>query len=102
SGDRTAEYQNFTLTLTGTPGAALFDYSAQNRPPLSPWKASGKWSFGQSVETQIIRDAGTTDELQMTYVVSDNSLQVTFTFNGTGYPGRVGVVTGNWTFNFVP
>jgi len=103
TGDRTAEYANFVLTLTGTPGAASFDYSTQGRPALSPWKASGKWSFGQSVETQIIRDPGTADELQMTYVVNENSLQVTFTFNGAGYTNpRVGVIPGNWVFNFVP
>lgn len=95
------DYTGFKLTISGTPGATSFDYSTQGRPALSPWKSSGKWSFGQSVETQIIRDPGTADELQMTYVVTDTSLQLTFTFNGNGYSNpRVGVVRGQWVFNF--
>jgi len=102
------DYPGFKLTISGTAGATSFDYSTQGRPALSPWKSSGKWSFGQSVETQIIRDPSppppappNPDELQMTYVVTDTSLQLTFTFNGNGYTNpRVGVVKGNWVFNF--
>lgn len=93
------DYPGFKLTISGTAGATSFDYSTQGRPTLSPWKSSGKWSFGQSVETQIIRDPGTADELQMTYVVTDNSLQLTFTYNGNGF-NRVEVVKGQWVFNF--
>jgi|NOAtaT_7_FD_contig_51_2526972_length_517_multi_8_in_0_out_0_1 hypothetical protein len=93
------DYTGFKLTISGTAGATSFDYSTQGRPALSPWKSSGKWSFGQSVETQIIRDPGTADELQMTYVVTDNSLQLTFTYNGNGF-SRVGVVKGQWVFTF--
>lgn len=93
------DYTGFKLTISGTPGAASFDYSTQGRPALSPWKSSGKWSFGQSVETQIIRDPGTADELQMTYIVTANSLQLTFTYNGNGF-SRAGVVKGQWVFNF--
>lgn len=101
--DRTTNYPNFTLALSGTPGATSYSYSTPVRPTLkSPWPNGGSWVFGQSVETQIIRDAGSPDELQMTYVVSDNSLQLTFRFNGDGYNPRVGQVGGNWVFNFVP
>jgi hypothetical protein len=101
------DYTGFKLTMSGTAGAASFSYSTQGRPALSPWLANGSWVFGQSVETQIVLDkcSPTTPpqnckEQQMTYVVTDTSLQLTFTYNGAGEPGRVGVVKGQWVYNF--
>lgn len=98
--DKISDYTNFTLTLTGTKGNTSFGYSTTNRPSLSPWKASGSWEFGSAVETQIIRDKGTPDELAMTYAVTETTLSITFTFNGDGYPARTGVVKGQWNFKF--
>jgi hypothetical protein len=99
--DRTAEYTatSFQLLLSGTKGNTSFGYSATGRPSLSPWKSSGSWEFGAAPETQMIRDKGTADELAMTYAVTETTLQITFSFNGSGY-SRTGVVKGQWVFNF--
>jgi hypothetical protein len=97
--DKTTDYTNFQLTLNGTKGTTSFGYSTAGRPALSPWKSGGNWEFGTAVETQIIRDKGTADELQMTYAVTETTLQITFTFSGTGYASRTGVVKGQWIYN---
>jgi hypothetical protein len=93
-------YKDFQLTFSGTKGTPPFDYSTSGRPSLSPWPASGKWDFGTAVETQMIRDKGTADELAITYAVTESTLTITFNFTGTGYSARTGVVSGDWVFNF--
>jgi hypothetical protein len=98
--DKTADYPNFQVTLSGTKGTPPFDYSTSGRPSLSPWPASGKWDFGTAVETQIIRDKGTADELSIEYVVTESTLTISFNFTGAGYNARTGVVSGDWVFNF--
>lgn len=98
--DKTADYTSFQLTVSGTKGTPPFDYSTSGRPSLSPWKSSGKWDFGTAVETQIIRDKGTADELAMTYAVTESTLTISFNFSGTGYAARTGVVSGDWVFTF--
>lgn len=93
---------NFTLTISGTKGAASFDYSVAGRPALSVWKASGKWTFGADVSTQLVRDPDiATDKLDMTYSVTDSQLQIQFTFpkNKSGYT-RTDQVEGDWVFTF--
>jgi hypothetical protein len=97
--DKTSDYSSFQLVFSGTKGNTVFGYSTSSRPPLSPWKASGSWEYGAAVETQLIRDKGTADELPMTYAVTETTLQITFTFNGSGYTSRTGVVKGQWVFN---
>jgi len=91
------DYTNFKLTLTGTAGAETFNYSTAGRPPLSPWPSSGKWIFGGSVESMVVRDPGTGDELAVAYAVTDDELQITFNFSKTGY-SRTKKVTGEWVF----
>lgn len=96
-----AGYDNFVLTISGTAGSPTFGYSVTGRPTtLSPWLSSGQWKFGASPETQIVRDPDTGDELNMTYSVTDTQLQITFTFTGDGYPGRISNVKGQWVFTF--
>ncbi len=94
-------YNNtFTLTISGTKGATSFDYAVAGRPPLSAWKAGGKWSFGADAATQIVRDPDVTaDKLDMTYSVTDNTLQVQFNYQGTGFT-RADQLKGNWVFTF--
>ena len=98
--DKTADYTGFQLTLSGTKGTPPFKYATSGRPSLSPWPASGKWDFGAAPETQMIRDKGTADELAITYAVTESTLTVSFTFNGTGYAARTGVVKGAWIYTF--
>lgn len=98
--DKTADFTGFQLTFSGTKGSPPFNYATSGRPSLSPWPASGKWDFGAAPETQMIRDKGTADELAMTYAVTETTLTISFTFNGTGYAARTGVVTGAWIYTF--
>ena len=100
--DRTAEYAatNFQLVLTGTKGNTSFGYTTSGRPSLSPWKSSGSWEFGSDPVTQMIRDKGTTDELAMTYAVTESTLDITFNFQKDGYSARTGLVKGTWIFKF--
>jgi len=97
--DKLADYTAFQLVLSGTKGNTSFGYSTSGRPALSPWKSSGSWEFGASPETQMIRDKGTADELAMTYAVTETTLSISFSFNGSGY-SRTGVVKGQWVYTF--
>lgn len=92
-------YANFTLTLSGTVGATSFGYATTGRPALSAWLSSGNWTFDTNLLIGMIRDQGTSDELKMTYVVTETTLQITFTFTGSGY-GRVESVKGQWVMTF--
>ncbi len=98
---RTDDYPGFQLTFSGTKGTYPFDYATSNRPFPSPWKALGKIDFGASPETQLIRDKGAVaDELAMTYVVTETTLKIEFTFNRDGYTSRTKEVKGPWIFEF--
>jgi len=99
---RTDDYPGFQLTFSGTKGTYPFDYATSNRPFPSPWKALGKIDFGASPETQLIRDKGVVaDELAMTYVVTETTLKIEFTFNRDGYTSRTKEVKGPWVFEFM-
>jgi len=89
-------YDNFQVTISGTPGAETFNYSTTGRPALSPWPATGTWSFGTNVSTDMLRDSS----LPVTYSATDSQLQLTFQFSQAGFPGRTEVVTGQWVFSF--
>lgn len=98
--DKTADYTNFQLTISGTKGTPPFDYATSGRPSLSPWKSSGKWDFGTATETQMIRDKDTADQLAITYAVTESTLTISFNFTGSGYNARTGVVSGDWVYTF--
>lgn len=91
-------YTNFQLTLSGTAGQKTFGYTTTGRPALSPWPASGTFTFGTDVSTQVTRDDG----LPITYAVTDAQLQITFNYTGAGIAGRVNQVKGNWVLTFAP
>jgi hypothetical protein len=98
--DVTSDYQNFTLTLSGTHGGTL-SYSTAGRPQLSPWPASGTWTFSvNSPETTITRDpANTAEAIDIMYTVSDTDIELTFDFDKAGYEAsRTKEVTGQWIF----
>lgn len=95
-----ADYSAFVLTLSGTAGQTTFNYSCAGRPkPLSPWPASGTFTFGTDFATSVTR---TEDNIPVTYSVTDSQLQITFNYSGAGYAGRVDNVKGNWVFTFAP
>lgn len=87
---------NFKLTIGGSPGSSSFTYSCSGRPDLSPWPANGTWTFGTNAEIDILRN----DALPVTYVITDNQLDVTFNYQGTGFPARTKDVLGQWVFTF--
>ena len=92
-------YTNFQLIISGTAGNKTFGYTASGRPsPLSPWPASGTFTFGTDASTQVTRDDG----LPITYAVTDAQLQITFNYTGAGIAGRVTQVKGNWVLTFTP
>jgi len=91
-------YENFQITLSGTAGQDVFNYSVTGRPSgtLTPWPASGTFTFGSPFSEVIIRD----DAIPVTYVVSATQLEMTFTYAGTGFTGRTSNVQGSWGFRF--
>jgi hypothetical protein len=100
--DRTAEYTatGMTLTISGdfVDPTSAYQYTITGRPSLSPWPASGTWTFDPNdPETLIIRAE---DNLPITYSVTETELQLTFNYTGAGYPARVSAVEGSWTFLF--
>ncbi len=102
--DRTDEYPNMTMTISGTfTAGGTYNYSsdADSWPSVSPWKAIDTWKFKSgSVGNTIIRQ---TDLLEMNYSLtnSDKTLTISFTYAGTGFNnGRTESVDGNWDFVF--
>ena len=108
--DRTADFANFKLTLSGTFDKASpdgpYDYDvAGSRPTPSPWPDAaygngGTWTFGGTPSPDnglIARDDGAA----MTYTISGGELTLNFTFNGPTYAGaKTSQVNGNWIFKF--
>jgi hypothetical protein len=94
--DKTTDYANFVLTISGTAGSPPFGFSTSGAPSPSPWPSSGNWTFGTSPTTELIRD----DEVVITYSVTDTVLQLSFSYNGDGFLGRTNSVTGPWIFEF--
>lgn len=87
-----------TLVLSGGANGSN-TYAALHRPGKSPWPASGTWSFGATMTSQLIRDQGTPDELPVTYQVTDSELELGFQFSGSGY-ARSLAAEGQWVFKF--
>lgn len=90
-------YDNFEITISGTPGQSTFNFNTSGRPPgiVGPWPATGTFTFGSDFATVFTRNDG----LVITYSVTDTQLQMTFSYTGAGFTGRVNEVEGNWTFN---
>ena len=98
--DRTSEYSGMTLTVKGkfVDLSAKYPYEVAGRPQLSPWPASGTWSFDPNEPQNLI--IRTEDNIPMTYSVVDGKLQLQFTYSGSGYAGRTSAVEGTWIFLF--
>ena len=102
--DRTADFSNLVLSLSGTFSNSTnptYNFSfTGSRPNPSPWPASGTWRF-ESVPNKIIRRL--TDDVLINYSLGSNDTQLIMSFNyqGTGFAGgRVGEVEGDWGFTF--
>ncbi|MEJ0031564.1 MAG: hypothetical protein WDO15_14840 [Bacteroidota bacterium] len=90
-------YDNFKITISGTPGNNTFGYVCNGRPAMSPWPSSGTFTFSeQTAATDLTRQDG----LAVHYTVVGNTFEVTFDYNGEGFSGRVSEIPGVWVFRF--
>ena len=102
--DRSDEYVNMVINLTGTyteGGVYSLSSDADEWPNLSPWHNDDTWKFNTSnVSGIIVRQS---DLLDMNYTLSNSDSQLTIEFNYSG-PGfnnnRTASVSGNWVFKF--
>lgn len=97
--DLSAEYTAFQLVLQK--GEPSNNYSVTGRPPLGAWKNNGTWTFGSNAETKLVRDSGT-EQVELTYEVTESSLRLTFSFSNDGYTNRASSARGEWIMTFVP
>lgn len=98
--DRTADFSNFQLEITGTfpstsdKGPYNFQVSG-SRPTPSPWPETGTWSFGDDATSQIIRN----DDISILYSIDNNELTLQFACVSCNYSGaRTSAVNGDWQF----
>src|SRR6187551_3223656 len=98
--DVKSDYAAFELTLSGSANADVFAYGVTGRPKLSPWPAGGTWKFGADLNSDLVRDPGTADELSMDYSITGSQLTIKFIFTGIGYNSRVSTSEGNWVYTF--
>jgi hypothetical protein len=99
------EFEDATLTLSGEyekGGTYNYNFNVTPWPVNSPWPDdAGNWKFDGTSGSGLNTIVRLEDSIEMTATVTDNSLTLTFTYDGDGFPeGRVGSVEGNWTFIF--
>ncbi len=97
--DKKADYANFTLTMSGTKGQTTFNFTTAGRPTLSPWPASGNFTFDDTNPSTTL-SRNDTPPVAVTYSATATQLIMSFTFSGNGYTARVGNVKGVWNFTF--
>ena len=102
--DRTDEYVNMEINLTGTyteGGVYNLTSTADEWPNLTPWNDNDTWKFNSSdVNGTIVRQSDLQD---MDYELSnsDRQLVIEFQYGGPGFNnGRTASVNGNWVFTF--
>lgn len=108
--DRIQDFDNFTLTLSGTFDSdspeGPYSYAVSgSKPTPSPWPASGTWLFSTAGNDQglILRDAETDDETPMSYrILSNGNLVLTISVPEGSEGWRTREVSGEWTFTFTP
>ena len=82
--DKKSDYTSFKLTLTGIKGQTQFSFATAGRPALSPWPASGNFTFdATNPATTLSRDD--TPPVTVTYAATATQLTMSFTFSGAGY-----------------
>jgi hypothetical protein len=93
--DQMTDYQNFTIAITRVSSDAM-TFTTTGRPgKLTPWDASGTFTFGNPVASKLVRG----DDVTVTYTVSGSNLQLVLdNYSGSGYNGRTETVAGDWIF----
>jgi hypothetical protein len=96
-------YASFSVTFSKGSTPNTLSYNVSGTPNTSPWPTVGTWKFGSPVESKIIRDAGTANEIIIEYSVTENQLQITFMFTGEGFSvARTKEIEGEWVFTLTP
>lgn len=107
--DRTANYDDFALSVTYNTGQGSGLYTATGTiigSGSSPWPGSGSWEF-ETAEPgaksfNIVRDPGSGQELTITVSLTDTDMTLNFNFDDSVNKGsRTEAVTGPWVFNLV-
>ena len=104
--DRSDEYPNMTLTITGTYSeGGTYDYTsdADEWPNVSPWKATDKFKFAPGAVTSVIVRQADLQEMNYSLSNGDKTLVINFDYptTGTGFNnGRTASTAGEWTFTF--
>ncbi|HLT73521.1 MAG TPA: hypothetical protein VKZ68_00505 [Ohtaekwangia sp.] len=95
--DQMDDYGVMQIAIARASADAL-TFTVTGRPEkLTPWPASGTFTFGSPITSKLIRDDG----VEITYAVSGNNLTFTMeNYSGTGYEGRTSTVAGDWVFTF--
>jgi hypothetical protein len=93
------DYANFALSLTGTKGQTIFNFTTAGRPSLSPWPASGTFTFDATSPATLL-SRNDNPPVAVTYAATSTQLTMSFSFAGAGYINRVGNVKGVWVFTF--
>lgn len=93
--DQMTDYGDFEITIAKASAEAM-TFTTANRPDkLTPWDASGTFTFGSPVTSKLVRG----DDVEITYAVSGSNLTLTMeNYSGTGYNGRTETVAGDWVF----
>ena len=103
------DFSTMKLVISGTFNSSApegpYQYVVNGtRPNPSPWPAAGTWIFGdgEAAKSIITRDAGTSDEVQMTYSTDGTTLTISLNVTGAGWTGsaRTEQVEGDWVFEF--
>lgn len=109
TGNRTADYKNANNTMVLTisksaDGSSSHDYTVIGLPAgKTPWPAGGTWRFeeNEDLTASIIYREDPLGDLQITYSVTNDLLQLSFNYVGAGF-GRTSAVEGSWVFKFAP
>ena len=100
--DKSMDYAAFEIVFADTDTDLLHTYAVTGRPNGSPWKAAGEWAFNFDGDllTKFQRDGGA-EAIDINYVVTETTLELTFNFVGEGYAAKTAVdATGTWVFKF--
>lgn len=107
TGNRTSEYSGMQLEISDTDPGSPYNYKTSNIPsattktvwPRHTTSGSGDtWTFDDTDPASIIYRG--VDNLQITYTVTADLLQLSFNYTGDGF--RNSAVEGQWVFKFAP
>jgi hypothetical protein len=97
--DEQEDFDGFVLTISPVEKTEKLLYVIENNPPSSPWTSvtTGALTVNADNPTELlIRE----DDVNIYYVVSENTLVMNFVYTDPGDGGRVSGISGDWVFSF--